>query len=266
MQLAIVEALQPIHWPAFALVSARVVGVMLIAPLWSLSAIPGRIRGAMAVAITLALLPASQAATVVIDAPTIVVPMVTEMLLGFAIGLSAAVFLYGVMIAAEVLALQMGLSLGAALGASADFGTPGIGQMKGYFVLAVFASLGGHLAVIRAVAESLQMIPPGGSVDLVGGLSGMIAIGGTVFVTAIQIAAPVMVVLLVTNIALAVLNRAVPQLNTMMVAVPVTVGVGLVALGAALPFAVPFVSSWAGSAGDRATGVIELFMADGAGR
>ncbi len=266
MQYALAEILRPVNWPAFALVSTRVVGVMLVAPLWSLSAIPGRIRGAMTVAITLALLPASQGFDAVIDAPTIIVPMLTELLLGFAIGFSAAVFMYGVTVAAEVLSLQMGLSLGAALGASADFGSPGIGQLKGYFVLAVFASLGGHIAMVRAVAESLQMIPPGGAVDFASGLSGLIAVGGTVFITAIQIAAPVMVVLLITNIALAVLNRAVPQLNTMMVAVPVTVGVGLVAIGAVLPFAVPFVSSWAGSATDRATGVIELFTPDGTGR
>ncbi len=266
MQYALAEILRPVNWPAFALVSTRVAGVMLVAPLWSLSAIPGRIRGAMAVAITLALLPASQAADFAIDAPTIIVPMLTELLLGFAIGFSAAVFLYGVTIAAEVLSLQMGLSLGAALGASADFGTPGIGQLKGYFVLAVFASLGGHLAMVSAVAGSLQMIPPGGAVDFASGLSGLIGVGGTVFVTAVQIAAPVMVVLLITNIALAVLNRAVPQLNTMMVAVPVTVGVGLIALGAALPFAVPFVSSWAAGSTDRAVGVIELFTPREAGR
>jgi len=62
----------------------------------------------------------------------------------------------------------------------------------------------------------------------------LLAMSGSVFSSAVRVAAPVMVALLVVNLALAVLNRAVPQLNTMMVAVPITTTVGLLAIGATL--------------------------------
>jgi flagellar biosynthesis protein FliR len=53
-----------------------------------------------------------------------------------------------------------------------------------------------------------------------------------------------MVALLLTNAALAILNRAVPQLNAMMVALPLTIGVGLIMLGAALPFLANNIGGW----------------------
>jgi flagellar biosynthetic protein FliR len=54
------------------------------------------------------------------------------------------------------------------------------------------------------------------------------------FTVALQTAAPVMVALLVTTVALAILGRAVPQLNTMLVSFPVSIAVGLIMVGATL--------------------------------
>ena len=48
------------------------------------------------------------------------------------------------------------------------------------------------------------------------------------------LAQAVILALLVSNVALAILGRAVPQLNVMMVSFPITIGVGLIMLGASL--------------------------------
>lgn len=259
MQASFVDALQPVHWPTFAIASARVAGVMMVAPLWSLAAIPARLRGAMAVVLTITMMPTLPHAVIPSDAPAMVVPMATELLLGVAIALSAAVFLHGIALAAEVVALQMGLSMGQALGVMGEIGTPGIGQAKGFLAISVFASVGGHVALMAAVGRSFHAIPPGGALALMDGGRAILALGGSVFTTAVRIGAPLIVALLLTNIALAILNRAVPQLNTMMVAVPITVGIGLVALGASLPLMVRVMGTWAGGTGTAADAVVEAF-------
>ncbi len=257
--LSLVEALQPMHWPTFAFISARVAGLMSVAPMWSMMVVPAKLRGAIAVVLTLALLPLSPPMTMPIDAPSLVVPLATELLLGIAIGLAAACFLHGVTVAAEVVSLQMGLSLGAAIGGMRDIGSPGIGQLQGQFVLAVYVAVGGHLILLTGLGRSLLTIPPGTPIALGDGGRFMIALAGGVFSTAVQVAAPMMVALLVTNLALAVLNRAVPQLNTMMVAVPVTVAVGLITMGATLPIAAGFVSGWATGLGGTTDAVVQAF-------
>jgi len=259
MSQSLANALQPIHWPLLVLVSARVVGLMLVAPIWSLTTIPATIRGGLVVVVSLAILPSVPETPVSVDGISIVAPLATELVLGLAIGLSSSVFLAGVTMAAEVIALQMGLSLGVALGGMADVGTPGIGQLEGQFSLAVYVAVGGHLALLAALARSFHAVPPGGALALSAGGRALLDAGGSIFPIAVQIAAPMMVALLITNIGLAVLNRAVPQLNTMMVAVPITVSVGLIALGATLPFAVDFVGKWAANAGNNADLMIRAF-------
>ncbi len=260
---SLVEALQPMHWPTFAFVSARVAGMVSVAPLWSMTVVPGKLRGAIAVVLTLALLPLVPPVDIPIDVGTMVVPLATELLLGLAIGLSAAFFLYGVSVAAEVVSLQMGLSLGAAIGGMTDVGSPGIGQLKGQFTLVVYLAVGGHLVLLTGLARSVLAIPPGSEIDLAQGGIALVGLAGSVFTTAVQVAAPMMVALLVTNLALAVLNRAVPQLNTMMVAVPVTVAVGLVTIGATLPLLGGFVADWAVGLGAGSDAVIRAFTVAG---
>lgn len=234
MNEALVELLRPVHWPLFALVSARVVGVLMVAPLWSMQAVSARVRGAATVVISLMLLPAAAAAPIDLTGPLPLLSLPAEFLIGIAIGLTAAFFTHGLTVAAEVVSLQMGLSLGVALGGMTDIGTPGIGQFYGQSALIIFAALGGPLLVVAAIGTSLTALPPGSAMDGYRGAGTILAMSSGVFVSAVRVAAPVMVALLVVNLALAVLNRAVPQLNTMMVAVPITVVVGLLAIGATL--------------------------------
>ena len=259
MTQSLVNALAPIHWPVLILVSARVIGLMLVAPVWSMTTIPTSVRGAIAVVVSLAILPGVPDVSVAMDGISLIAPVGTELILGLAIGLSAAVFLAGVSVAAEVISLQMGLSLGVALGGMADVGTPGIGQLQGQFSLAVYVAVGGHLALLTAVARSFHAVAPGGALALSAGGRALLDAGGSVFPIAVQIAAPMMVALLITNIGLAVLNRAVPQLNTMMVAVPITVSVGLIALGGTLPFALQYVGKWATGVGANADAMVRAF-------
>lgn len=256
---SLVDALAPIHWATFVLISARVAGLMMVAPLWSMTAVPSKIRGAMAIVISLALLPTVQRAPALDETIGLVVPLAGELLLGIAIGLTAAVFVHGVSVAAEVVSLQMGISLGVALGGMADVGSPGVGQLEGQFTLIVYVTVGGHLALLAALAHSLQTLPPGAPIALQEGGRALVALAGGVFTVAVQVAAPMMVALLVTNLALAVLNRAVPQLNTMMVAVPVTVAVGFIAIGATLPYATTMLGSWASGIGGTAERMVQSF-------
>jgi flagellar biosynthetic protein FliR len=58
----------------------------------------------------------------------------------------------------------------------------------------------------------------------------------------VRIAAPVLVTLLLTNAALGVLSRTIPQVNVFVVGFPVNVGVGLIMLGASLPFSLRLVA------------------------
>lgn len=252
----LLDLLDPGAWPVLALVSARIGGLFLVAPLWSMTAIPGRLRAAMAVAVTAGLLPPAIRQTTLPPPEGVAMQFAAEFLIGLVIGLVAVVFLHGIAMAADVVSLQMGLSLGATLMPMSDITSPGIGELKGFFTLAMYVALGGHLALIEGLGHSLHALPPGLSVELAGGARAALEAAGTVFATAARAAAPMMVALFVTHVALAILNRAVPQLNTMMVSIPVTIAIGLVMLAASLPYTAVVVAEWANSISGTADGMI----------
>ena len=143
------EALAPGRWPVLALVSARVGGLVLVAPLWSMSTLPRMVRAAFTVALTLFLLPMAPTVPIPEHLLDIPVPLAMEFVLGIAIGLTAAVLVQGATLAGEVLSLQMSLSLGPALAPVPEAQVSGVGQLQTFLALLIYVATGGHITLIE---------------------------------------------------------------------------------------------------------------------
>ena len=237
-------ALTPEKWPTFALLTGRLGGLMMTAPAWSGTTMPRLIRTALTIVLAILLLPAAPAAAMpdhVLDLP---LPMAAEIAIGVVIGLSAAVLVQACGLAGEVMSMQMGLSIAPALAPVPEMQVVGVGPITTTLAILIYLSLGGHLMLLRAFAESLHTLPPGAGIEFTGGGPVAVALAGQLFSCAASVAAPVMVTLLLTNIALAILSRAVPQLNAMMVSFPLTIGVGLIMFAVSLPNVSTVVARW----------------------
>jgi flagellar biosynthetic protein FliR len=256
---SIAQALAPAHWPTLVLVSARMVGLMLAAPLWSFAGTPKSVRGALVIVLTVTVLPTVREASLPPDYIGLVLPIAFELILGLAIGVVGAAFMAGMGLAGEVATLQMGLNLGPSLSPMSDASVTGLGDLKTMLATVIYATLGGHLVLLRGVAESLQAIPPGSALDFSEGGRAVVALGATVFTVAVRAAAPVIAALLLANLGLAILSRAVPQLNAMAVGFPITIGLGFLVFGASLPYLGPFVGRWAGGVHGSVGGLIQAF-------
>ena len=218
---ALTAMLAPQRWPTFVLITARLSGLMMTAPLWSMTALPRVVRGAITVVLAAVLLPLADPARVPEHVLELPFPVASELLVGIVIGLAAAVLVQGASLGGEVLSLQMGLSLGPALAPMPEVPISGIGQLQSMLALLVYVGMGGHLMLIRGLADSIRVLPPGTLVGFEGGRTA-IELAGGLFASALRTAAPVMVSLLLGNLALAVLSRAVPQFNAMMVSLPLS--------------------------------------------
>ncbi len=255
------EFFGPDRWAVFVFITARLIGLGLTAPLWSMPTYPRSIRAAAIAVLALLLLPSVPETTMpekVLDIP---LPLVMEFIVGMSIGLTAAVIIQGVAYAGDVLSLQTGLSLGAAL-SGGDIPGAGLGQMKSVAALLIYVALGGHLIMLQGLAESLQVLPPGGPVNIETGGATAAAAFSVVFTSAARVAAPAMVALLLTNIALAILARAVPQLNVIMVSFPMTIGIGLLMIGVSLPIIASAVNGWILDLPVHITTVIDGYAAE----
>src|SRR5690606_3825771 len=107
---------------------------------------------------------------------------------------------------------------------------------------------------------SLEVLPVGGAAAGAEGLRAMVSLGSELFALGLRFAAPVAAALLVSNVAVGILARTIPQLNALMVAFPVQIGVGLFTLGMALPFiAAPF-TSWPITYEELVPRMLEAFL------
>ena len=231
----------------------------MVAPIWSMRTVPGSIRGAFAVVLALVLLPT--VATTPAPHQMVVLPLAmgTELLFGVAIGLTAGVMVHSVRLAAAVVSIQMGLSMLATLLPTAVDAVPGMGQLKSLTMLAIYAAFGGHLMLLTGLGSSLQAVPPGAGVDIVAGGAAMVALVGTLFSAAARVAAPIIVILLLANIAIGVVGKAVPQLNVLMVAFPVTIALGLIAYGMSIPYVATLLIRWVEDLPNAVVTMIEAF-------
>jgi flagellar biosynthetic protein FliR len=129
----------------------------------------------------------------------------------------------------------MQLSYGATIDPQSGVRNPLLAVLYGNIALITFFAIGGHHAFLRALHQSYVDLPVGA-----GGLGGALPqevarMLGTVFTLGARLAAPVVIVLLIVETALAMLSRSAPALNPMGVGAPVRLVVGLLVLAVVVP-------------------------------
>jgi flagellar biosynthetic protein FliR len=159
------------------------------------------------------------------------IPLVlTELAIGLVAGLVLTILFGAASLAGDRIAATAGLGFAAQYDASAGGQTPVVAQLFGLFLIMVFFSVDGHLAVIRIVLESYVAMPPGSEIDLPLMVQAGLIAGGRMFALGMAMMLPVVAVLLLLNMAVGVLTRSAPTLNIFSFGFPVTMTVTLVLL------------------------------------
>ena len=249
---------------ALALLSTRLTGLFLVAPIFSSRVVPMRIRSALLLAFSLLLLPpAMEAGAGGIRLTPLA--LATEVILGTVLGLGAAIFVAAAESAGDMLAVQMGLSGANVLDPSSGTQMPVLGQFLGLFVTTLILATGGHLVLIQTLHLSLHAFPLGGALNLEDGIPAAVEMLGTQLVLGLRFAAPVVAAMMIGNAALGVMAKTVPQLNVLMMAFPLQIAIGLFTLSLSLPLIAGFFGDWPDRYTEMADGVFRYFVLPGRG-
>lgn len=205
--------------PALALVFFRLVGLVMTAPLLSAVVIPRRVRAAMVMVLAVMIFPMVVAVPGVLDASlsTVVVGGVTELMIGAAVGLSLTLLLMGAQVAGELISQQAGMSLGEVINPFLGANVSVLTQVYAMVVTLFFLLADGHRAMMAALLDTFAVIPvlsyqPGDSIVLL-----LLEAVTSAFILGVRLAAPVVIALFLTETALALLSRTMPQLNILSV-------------------------------------------------
>jgi flagellar biosynthesis protein FliR len=237
-----------------ALVTLRVTGVVWIAPVFSARTLPQTYKAAITVLLVAAVWPIAMGA----DAPVSITVsgVFSEMVVGLTVGIGAAIFIAAAGAAGDMLAVQMGLSGANVLDPMSQTQMPVLGHFMSLFVTSLILATGGHLVIIEALAASHAVIPTGEVINL-NGILGVVGLGSTLLWMGLRMAAPIIAAMLLATVALGVLARTVPQLNVLMVAFPVQIGVGLFVLAATLPLIASAFTDWGNDYGVGVSGLLD---------
>jgi flagellar biosynthetic protein FliR len=202
------------HVLTIVLVLARVMPLVLLAPLFGLSGVPQRTRWALGLAIAVLIAPVELTAVVGSQtAGSFATLLGGEALVGVTLGLGVALMFAAMQVAGQLISHMSGLQLAEVFDAGFETSVPVFSQFLTYFALALFLTLGGHRQVLEALLDTFRWLPPGRAVAPRSVFEATTALLTQSFVLGIRTAAPVAVSLLLATLVLGLANRALPQLN-----------------------------------------------------
>jgi flagellar biosynthetic protein FliR len=216
----------------FLLLFARVTSLVVIAPVFGYQNVPVQVKVALGLFLAFVLFPVVDGMAIPVDLQLVSLALlvIKEVIVGLLIGFVAGLIFAGVRYAGELMAFDMGFSAANVFDPENGAQNPIVGEFLYLFVLLAFLLINGHHFLLEAVQLSYNLVPIG-SVTLNAAVANrIIDFSGLVFVIAVKFAAPLIVSLFLTNIALAILARVMPQMNIFTVSFPLKIGVGLIVL------------------------------------
>jgi len=222
----------------FCVVLARVGGLVTFAPFWSNQAASPRIRAMLAMVLTLALTPviAPHLATPPNDLLGFGVVIILELVTGCVFGFTGRLIFSALELAAQMLSLQLGLTLGSIIDPSTRAQTTALGTIAQMFGLMVMLAADGHHWFLAITVKSFETVEAGGFLMSPALAQLLLRLSADALAVGVALAAPAIVIMLSVEFALALLGRAAPQLQVMLLGFPVKFVAGLWLLGGALYF------------------------------
>jgi flagellar biosynthetic protein FliR len=176
-----------------------------------------------------------------------------EVLIGISMGFALALGFSAVDSAARLVSIQMGLSLGAVFDPVGGEASTPFDPLFAVLAGILFMALDLHLAIIGILAASFTTLPIGG--DWPAGLFGAVArLAALALELSARVAMPLALVLLLAELAVALISRAIPQINVFFLGLPLKILFGIALVAVALPNLI-----------DGFAGVFR-FLVEGAGR
>ena len=219
------------------LLLGRTSAFLLSLPIFGWQMLPMIVRAGMAVLVTAFMAMAGGVPRLPADISLLAtaILLVQETLTGLALGLALNIVFQAVRQAGTIAAELMGL-------AEAGIIDPASGEesdvMAMFFEIAfvlLFLAAGGHLLMLRVLGLSYQAFPVGAMPDASALADLMLRSGADMLAFAVRLAAPLLAAFLILTVALAVLAKAMPDVNVLFLSFPIRVGLCVLVAAAMMP-------------------------------
>lgn len=231
------------------LLSVRIATLLLLTPILYAVSMPMTVRALVILGIACVLaLPFSAAGVVPLhDVGGLMQAVMREAAIGATLGLGVLVAFAGFMLAGQLIDVQAGFGMAQVFDPATRTRVPIVSATFGLLAAVFFFVVDGHHALLRGLAYSVERFPVGQGWEGASAAAPLVRQVTGLFTLGFALAAPVVLGLLLVEFALGVLSRNLPQMNALVLGLPVKIIVALFALAAwATGFAAPAARLYAG--------------------
>jgi len=218
----------------FAMLLVRPGMLVALAPAIGGAQLPTQVKVGLTVLLGLGLLP-SVAVPLNLPELTLTVVVAREAVIGLSLAFALRALIAGAEFAGHLSGQQIGFSYGATIDPQSGVRNNMLATLYGLLATLGFLAINGHHTVLRALAQSYAGLPIGaGHIDpsIVTSVRDIL---GLVFIVGVRLAAPVIVVLLVVELAVGLISRSSPALSFMVIGYPIRLMIGMALLAALIP-------------------------------
>lgn len=222
----------------FFLVLIRALAFMASGPLLSFSGIPAVFKIGFSLALAIVTYP-----LVALD-PQVNVPgdawgyglaVVSETGFGLLLGITVTMILNSVRMAGQFIDLQIGYAMSNIMDPINNVQNTLLAQYLYLLALVFWFLIDGHYSLIVGLVSSYQIVPLNAASFNGGVAYTLVKIFSGAFTIALRVSAPILAVLLVSDLALGFLARTTPQINVFLTGFPIKIAVGLLTLTFLIP-------------------------------
>lgn len=220
---------------ALLLASVRIVAWMAVVPPFSSRSVPAMAKVVLSLGLAFAVAPSLGNGTMPADTWELVVVAFTQVLVGLGMGFVTFLLFQAIATAGTLIDLFGGFALAQGFDPLAMNMNTVFGKFHQMLATILLFATGGHLLVLGGLLSTFELLPLGEMPDVEGGPGLLTRTFSMFFVTAVQIALPMVAVLFIADLGLALLTKVAPQLNAINVMFPAKIGLTLLLLGLSFP-------------------------------
>ncbi|MCM8731272.1 flagellar biosynthetic protein FliR [Hephaestia sp. GCM10023244] len=228
-------AIEPQLW-SLIFVMVRIGAALVAAPVFGAVAVPLPVRVALSGAIAVLVLGAHP-----VTPPAEVFALATflsiaaEALVGLAIGFILQIAFAAPLIAGEIIGNSMGIGFASMIDPQTGRSSAALSNFLSTMLTLLFLSVNGHLVLVEMLVKSYDAMPPGAAWMAPERFRDIALFGSYAFAAGFLLALPVGFLLLCLNLIVGMLSRSAPALNLFAIGLPMSLGVGVIALAIAFP-------------------------------
>lgn len=211
----------------FLLITIRLSLFIALCPGFSHNAFPNIAKVALSFGLAMVIMPLIPMTTATTFTEFLVVGL-KEFFIGIALGYITILFFTAVEMAGTLVDFQVGFSMGAIYDPGLGVHMSNYGRVYYWIMIGIFFFLNIHHQLLRVVVDSYEQIPLDHMVLDQFQADGMVRLFSHVFETALLLAIPLIIVALLSELTLALISRTVPQINVLILGMPMKTLVSLV--------------------------------------